>query len=204
MNKEIYISFFIVGAAIFVSLAVVSPVFALTKADIVYPVAELGGCESEAACKAKCDEPDNYGACFAFAKKYGLLEGPLADKSERELDKFAKVMKKGGPGNCRNQNECDAYCDDANHIQECVAFADKHDLMKPDELEDAKKVAAALARGVKMPGGHTTKDDVENYCFGPGGAEGGGFIEKHMDECIRFGVEAGFMDAGEEKMIRAT
>ena len=185
-------------------LMLVLPALALTKADIVFPVAELGGCENEADCKVYCDEPDNYGACFAFAKRYGLLEGPLANKSEKELDKFAKAMKESGPGGCRGQGECNAYCDDVNNINECVDFADRNGLMSKEELDEAKKIRDALSRGVKMPGGCTNKESCESYCFGPGGADGGGFIEEHMDECIRFGTEAGFMDEKEVKMVKLT
>lgn len=203
MNNKLF-AILIFSFSVVVFSVLISPTFASSKADIVFPVAELGGCQSETECKTYCDNPDNYSACFAFAKKHNLLEGPLADKSEKELEKFAQVMNEGGPGGCQSQRECDAYCDDIDNINECVTFAERHDLMPPSELDEAKKVMSALARGVKMPGGCTNKKTCEAYCFGSGGAEEGGFIEGHMDECVRFGLEAGFMGEKEAKMVRLT
>jgi len=153
------------------------------ESEIAYPVAELGNCKDKKSCFAHCDIPDNYKACFAFAKKHNLLEGPLAEKGEVELEKFAEVIQQGGPGGCKSQTACENYCNDISRINECLAFAEEHGFMSDKELAEAKKVRAAIEGGAKLPGGCRNKSDCERYC------QNG----SHIDECVAFAEKAGFM-----------
>ncbi len=178
---------------------------AATKDDIVYPVEELGGCKNEKECRLYCDQPDNFAACFAFAKKHNLLEGPIANKEASEVEKLSQSLRGGaGPGGCQGFDECRAYCDDVANINECVAYAEKYDVMDRQELEEAKKIRDALARGVKTPGSCRNKEECETYCFGAGGPDGGDFKPERMDECIKFGVAAGFMTEQEASIVKKT
>lgn len=179
-----------IAAGVFISYALV--VHATSKDDIVFPVAELGNCGSESECRAYCDEPAHYSACFAFAKKHNLLEGPLADKDERELEEFAAIIQKGGPGGCTSQSSCEAYCNNVNHIDECLAFGEKHDFLRGEELKEAKKIQRALAQGATLPGGCTSKDSCETYCSDA----------SHMEECIAFAEAAGFMSKKELEEVK--
>ena len=50
----------------------------MSKADIIFPVTELGGCKDEADCRAYCEKRDNVDvirACLTFAKKAKLVYG---------------------------------------------------------------------------------------------------------------------------------
>src|SRR3989344_4240166 len=51
-----------------VTLIVAGVVLALSKDDIVYPVAELGNCQNEQECRAYCDDSENIAQCVAFAE----------------------------------------------------------------------------------------------------------------------------------------
>lgn len=159
--------------------------------NINYPVEELGGCKSESDCKAYCDKPENGEACLNFAQKNNLM-------SEQEI-KIAKQFlggKADGPGGCKNKDSCEEYCNSIDHIDECISFAEKNNLIPPEELEEAKKVQAAIARGAKPPPcGNKKACDV--YCE----------ESEHMEECITFGIEAGFIQGKElenvQKMLQA-
>ena len=160
-------------------------------ADIQYPVAELGNCQNESSCRDYCDEPENLSACLDFARENSLM-------SEEELDMAEKFEDAGGtgPGGCTSQDSCETYCNDIGHINECIAFAEENNLMSPEELEEAKKVQEAINRGVQPPPcGNKKACDV--YCEEPG----------HMEECITFAAEAGFMEGQEledaQKMLAA-
>lgn len=188
--KTRYLFIFIVLAAAGF-LGVKSFTNAATPADIQYPVKELGNCKSDADCKAYCDKPENTGACLAFAQKNGLM-------SEEEINiakKFLKAAEKG-PGGCNSKESCDEYCNDMSHIDECVAFAEKNNLLSPQELEETKKVQAAIKRGVKPPS-CGNKKSCDAYCE----------ESDHMEECITFGVESGFIQGAEleeaQKMLQA-
>ena len=44
-----------------------------------------------------------------------------------EAKKAAKAMMSGvkPPGNCKGKNQCDTYCSDSSHMEECLNFAEK-------------------------------------------------------------------------------
>src|SRR3989344_8891035 len=159
--------------------------------NINYPVEELGGCKSESDCKAYCDKPGNLKVCLDFAKENNLM-------SDKELAQAEKFLAAGGesPGGCVGKDVCEEYCNDISHIDECISFAEENDLMPPEELEEAKKVQSAMRRGVNPPAcGNKKACDV--YCEAP----------EHMEECIAFGIEAGFIHGKEaedaQKMLEA-
>ncbi len=177
-QKHLFI-IFVVGGAIITGAA-----FALTKDDIVFPVAELESCQNEQECRAYCDDPANITQCVAFAEKYNLL-------SEGEIEKAKKFQDIGavGPGGCRAERECRAYCENIENIEECLAFAAQHGFMQGSELQKAKKIAQALREGTRLPGGCTGKAACETYCSD----------SSHMKECVEFAEKAGFMSPEELK-----
>lgn len=161
------------------------------EADITFPVAELGGCTNKEACKTYCDEPENTAVCINFAEKNGLMSSEEAA--------IARKMTSGrlkGPGGCTTKDTCESFCNDIAHIEECVAFAEQNNLMPADELREAKLISAAIKNGVKPPA-CKNKKDCDNYCSAP----------EHMEECMDFAMQAGFMSEEEkadaQKMLTA-
>jgi len=170
----------LIGASLVADKVSAQTTAAGSAANIQYPVAELGNCADETACRTYCDDAAHLDACLAFAERHQLM-------SQEELKKakqFAKVKK--GPGGCTTKESCENYCDDVAHINECVAFAEENGIMSTDDLAEAKKVQAAIAQGVKPPacGG---KEKCETYCR----------EASHMEECIAFGKAAGLMNEQE-------
>ena len=183
MKTKYFVIYIILGFSIIVSV--------VTAADIQYPVEELGGCANEADCRSYCDSPDNTNACLDFAEKNNLM----SDEEIAQARKFLAVGGKG-PGGCEGKDACETYCNDISHIDECISFAEENDLIPPEELEEAKKVQAAIRRGVNPPAcGNKKACDV--YCEAP----------ENMEECIAFGIEAGFIQGKEaedaQKMLQA-
>ncbi|MCL5011002.1 MAG: hypothetical protein M1127_02220 [Patescibacteria group bacterium] len=193
MNKKIIFSFIagffmITGTAVFLANEISAQEAA---AGIQYPVGELGNCQNETACKTYCDKPENMEACLDFAARYNLM-------SEQEISTAKKFAASNSekPGKCTTKDSCEEYCNDINHIDECVAFAEKNNLLPPSELEEAKKVQSAIKKGVKPPAcGNKKACDV--YCDSA----------EHMEECVNFAMEAGFMSeqekADSQKMLAA-
>ncbi|MDO8557002.1 MAG: hypothetical protein Q7R98_00875 [Candidatus Jorgensenbacteria bacterium] len=188
MNTKFFVSFLVLGLGVAVSAVIVSTaVFAQTQtntasaANIQYPVQELGGCTSEQNCKTYCDDSANINACVSFAEKNNLM-------SQEDIvmaKKFATAGAKG-PGGCTSKDSCDAFCNDAANIDECVSFAEQNGMMPPEQLKEAKQVQAAIKRGVKPPacGG---KKACDSYCQSA----------DHMEECMNFALAAGFMNEQE-------
>ncbi len=171
----------ILFSTLIISLGIISSgnIFAQNPFEekIQYPVEELGNCKNREACKKYCDNPQNFDACIDFAEKNNMMP-------REEIEMAKKFMAGGGkgPGGCRGKEECEAYCDNIDNINECVDFAEQNDILPPKELEEAKKVREAIKKGIKPPAcGSKKKCDV--YCGQP----------EHMEECISFAEAAGFI-----------
>lgn len=165
------------------SIILIQAVRAANPFDIQYPVEELGNCGSQQECKAYCDDANHADACLNFARSKGLAP----KESEEEVKLREAVASGNGPGGCKNQKECELYCNDISHIDSCIAFAEEKGFMKGKELEEAKKVRDIVKQGVQMPGGCKNKKECDAFCSEP----------DNMETCIAFAERAGFMNKEE-------
>lgn len=153
-------------------------------AGIQYPVSELGGCGDKEACKTYCEKEANLDQCLMFAEKHGLLKNSEIERGK----KFSQIVKSGGgPGSCSSERECFSYCNDVSRIDECVAFAEANGFMEGQELAEAKKIQGIVKSGKSLPGNCKNRATCEAYCKNL----------EHMDECIAFAKENGFMSPEE-------
>lgn len=165
-----------------VSLILFSISFVL--AEINYPVAELGNCNSQIECENYCDDSTNIESCINFAEKNNMM----TTDEIAEARKVIPYLKQGKtPGGCKNKNECDSYCNEDKNLEECVNFAVSIGEMSQEEADRAKKT------GGKGPGG-CKRDECDKYCED----------ESHIDECIDFAVKNGMMDPSEVEMAKKT
>ncbi len=148
------------------------------ETDTVYPVEELGGCASEDECKSYCEKPDNFDACLDYAEENNLI----SEDEVEEGRKFASVAKNGGPGGCKTEFECRAYCEDLNNFEECLELAEEFGLQEDDDIKLAKRMVPLLRDG-KMPGGCKSEAQCEAYCS----------ESAHLDECVAFAKENGLL-----------
>lgn len=84
-----------------------------------------GGCKGS-ACREYCEDPARQEECFDFAKKQGLIPPGEERKFEAGIKIRKKMQEAGGPGGCRTDDECRAYCTDPGRVEECVAFGAAH------------------------------------------------------------------------------
>lgn len=158
-----------------------------TLSKITYPIAELGSCASQQECQTYCSKASNYSKCAAFAQKVGLT----VEVSDDKKGVFAAMQKGEGPGGCKDEASCRKYCESTNidNIKECLAFAEKFNLVSPDELKEMRQMAAVKQTGAKFPGNCKTKESCLAYCEN----------STHQVECMEFAQKAGFIpneDAG--------
>ena len=138
LNRKNWVTILFIGFVII--LAIVGSTISVIAQDlnkITYPVADLGNCANQQECKAYCSVSDNYSKCAAFAKKIGLdIEIPLEQRA------ILEAMQKGeGPGQCKDEASCRNYCEDIDHIEECISFVEKFNLASGDELKEIRKMA---------------------------------------------------------------
>lgn len=149
-----------------------------------------GGCNSEFLCEAYCNEVVNLQECMNFAETAGFINDEKLQKGRQINDALSQGASM--PGGCVNKDECDVYCSNVDHMEECIAFADASGFMSQEELDNMKQILP-LMRESKSPGGCKTKDQCDSYCSD----------EVHFDECTDFAVQAGFMSEKEVKMMKA-
>ena len=136
-----------------------------------------GGCRG-LECKKFCDSPDNAEACFEFAAKEGLI--PQAEIAQAR--KFMQASKQGGPGGCRGR-ECQTFCEDPSHQEECFQFAKNQGIIPPEEIQRFEK-GNQIRQEVEQnggPGGCRDENGCRQYCSDPG----------NTDECVNFAVQKG-------------
>lgn len=168
-----------------------SAIFAQNNLEsIQFPITELGNCESREQCEAFCELEENMIACVNFAEEHGLMSSEEAQRAR----KMAEFGVTSGPGGCQGEQECKTYCDNPSHIRECILFAKEHNLMPPEELQEAEMILKALEKGAKLPGGCTNKEQCETYCEDL----------DHIQECVAFAEAVGFISKQEVEMIRKT
>ena len=77
-----------------------------------------GGCRGEIECEAYCAIETNFDECMRFAIEHGLM---TPEEEEYVYDLHLQTLD--GPGGCRGEIECEAYCAVVSHEQECLQFA---------------------------------------------------------------------------------
>ncbi|MBI3638325.1 hypothetical protein HY227_01110, partial [Candidatus Wolfebacteria bacterium] len=150
-----------------------------------------GGCKNKEQCEDYCNNIDNIKECVAFAEKSGIIP----ESELREAKQVMKALEQGirPPGGCRGKKDCDNYCSDSAHIEECFNFAEKAGFIPPEELEQARKIMPLMIKG-EMPGGCKTKDECESYCSN----------SANVEECGNFALKAGLMKPEEAEMFKKT
>jgi len=147
-----------------------------------------GGCSSEDECATYCDEIGHIRECLDFAALHDLMLDEDLEEAERVL--AALEAGEALPGGCTNKGDCEAYCEDDGHLNECLAFALAAGFVTADEAEIARKT------GGKGPGG-CRRDECEAYCEDPA----------HGESCMRFALEHDILPPEElaevEQILRA-
>lgn len=138
---------------------------------VVFPVAELGDCGSKEACKLYCDEASHRDACFAYAKKVGLM-------SSEKIEAAKVILSKKGPGSCNSKDSCKAYCADSSHTEECLTFAETHKIITTERVDLIKRIVQGDA-----PGACKSPQTCKMYCSEPA----------HREECRAFAEENGLL-----------
>lgn len=149
-----------------------------------------GGCTTKDSCEKFCQgNVDQINQCVSFAEELGVL----SPEELAQAKKVTKALAGGGkmPGGCTGKATCESYCQDTSHIDECLDFAEKADMMPASELAEARKVAKFLKNG-ETPGKCKTKDECQKYCED----------DSHFGDCVGFAEKAGLVSKEDADMAR--
>ncbi|MCG2694912.1 hypothetical protein L6261_02400 [Candidatus Parcubacteria bacterium] len=145
-----------------------------------------GGCKSKNECDAFCSDPNNADECLNFVVNEGKITKEEAEFMKQQMIKREqeKGQPKGqqkdienidkkkvteilntqvGPGGCKNMEECNAYCSDFSHGEECMQFAVNNKIAPPEALEKMKKMSQIKSG----PGGCMGPQECDAFCSKP-------------------------------------
>ncbi|MEK7149530.1 MAG: hypothetical protein AAB757_00930 [Patescibacteria group bacterium] len=131
-------------------------------------------CGNKKSCDLYCGSVDHMEECIIFAQAAGLMD----ENEKQESQKVLEAIKKGAkPPQCRGKKECDVYCSEESHFEECMKFAEAAGFMSAEEAEMARKT------GGKGPGNCRGKEQCEAFCSSP----------ENQESCFNFAKEYGFI-----------
>ena len=142
-----------------------------------------GDCRTKEKCDAYCSQPAHSEECFSYACKTGILSSEACSRGKKAVPLIAKGE---GPGGCKSKEECEAYCADESHMEECAQFAQKAGLMTEEELEMFRKTKG---RG---PGNCQSKEECEAFCN----------KSENQEICFEFAAQHGLISQEEVQKIR--
>lgn len=143
-----------------------------------------GKCASAEECEAYCQDMTHALECMEFAVKYEILP---PDELEI-LKKILPFMRAGTmPGGCKTKDQCEAYCTDSTHFEECLDLALAIGVIKQDEVDIIRK------SGGKGPGNCRSREACEAFCAKP----------ENQKECMDFAVKIGVMTEEEAEQARS-
>lgn len=149
-----------------------------------------GGCTTKGECASYCEgNVEHINECISFGEELGVI--PQADLAEAK--KIASALKSGAkmPGSCKTKSDCQNYCTDTSHIDECLNFAEASGIIPAEDLAQARKVAPFLKNG-ETPGKCKTKAECDAFCEN----------DANFSECVGFAEKAGFISAEDATMAK--
>jgi hypothetical protein len=139
-------------------------------------------CKGKEACDEYCSKPENMELCMNFAMEAGFM----SEQEKADAKKMLAAIKKGAkPPNCQGKEECDIYCAQEEHFEECITFAEAAGFMTAEDAAMARKT------GGKGPGDCKGKEECEAFCNNP----------DNQETCFNFAKENGLISEEDLKMM---
>ncbi|MCI0533362.1 hypothetical protein L0Y49_04045, partial [bacterium] len=120
----------------------------------------------------------NRNECIDYAVSHGHMNAEEGEKIKR--------LNEGGPGGCKNQEECRTFCENPENQTACIDFAEKEGFMTPEQAAQARKFA-----NKKGPGGCSNREECDRFCN----------QEENQETCIRYAVDEGMMSPEQAERI---
>lgn len=105
------------------------------KYGFIFPIIDLGNCNSISECKNYCEISTNHDACFSFARRKGFYK-PRPKKEERvssesatQNDRIIEAAK--AVLGCATQDACRQFCSMEQNWIKCGEFAKAYKLGSP-------------------------------------------------------------------------
>ena len=161
-----------------------------------------GGCEGQNACEQYCGDSTHLDECIVFAKKNGMM----SDKQLQESEKVLAAIKKGiKPPACSGPKQCNTYCSNPAHMEECMAFSIAAGVIPEGQKEQMQKTLEAIRQGAKPPSCQPTPppDQIDQPVQSESGLEScDTYCSTHTEECMSFALATGTVPDNEKEQMQ--
>ena len=140
------------------------------KYHLIFPIADLGNCNSLTECKNYCEDVSHMSDCINFAKNHGFYKAPPSPPSESSILEAAKSEL-----GCDSKEACQQFCGLQENWIKCGEFAKKHSLGKPQPKPEAS--SSAVLEKAKAILGCLSYDQCKSFCS----------VEQNRIKCQYFG-----------------
>ncbi len=150
-----------------------------------------GGCTSKDSCESYCSDFSHAQECMDFAQTAGLQgpgqDGPDKNLTPEQASRLMELTRTGQtPGGCKSRQECESYCGNSAHFEECASFSEKAGLISAKEAEMMRKT------GGKGPGDCNSRESCDAFCNNP----------TNRQTCFEFGKEHGMISEEDQKQMQ--
>jgi len=170
-----------------------------------------GGCKGQVACEQYCSDSTKLEECTTFAKKNGMM----SDKQLQDSEKVLAAIKNGlKPPACGGPKQCNTYCSNPLHMEECIAFSLAAGLVPDKQKIQMQKTLEVIKQGIKPPAcrpnppseseqtqlGQTSQPSqseqdlpsCDQYCG------------THTEECMSFSLATGMVPDDQKEQMQKT
>jgi hypothetical protein len=139
-------------------------------------------CRGKEACDEYCNKPENMELCMKFAMEAGFM----SEQEQADAQKMLLAIKKGvKPPACKGKEACDEYCQQEEHFEECINFAEAAGFMSQEQAAMSRKTKG------KGPGGCKSEQECRAFCDNP----------DNQETCFNFSKENGLIPEEELKKM---
>lgn len=96
---------------------------------------KLPACQSEAECNTYCAQDEHKKECMDFALAMGYITPEEAEKMQQNKE----LGSDSGPGGCKSEAECTAYCQDPANKEICVEYSLKRGEITQEQYDNIKR-----------------------------------------------------------------
>ena len=131
-------------------------------------------CNGKKECDNYCSSSDHMEECMNFSIEAGLMPPEEQENAQKMLSAIKRGIK---PPACRGEEECQNYCSQDAHIEECIKFGEATGMMKKEDADRMRRT------GGKGPGDCKSKTECEAFCNTP----------ENQETCMNFAKDNGMM-----------
>ena len=107
-----------------------------------------GGCKGQVACDQYCGDSIHMEECVTFAQKNGMMSDQQLLESEKVLTAIKNGIK---PPACSGPKQCDTYCGNPEHMEECMTFTVAAGLVPDNQKAQMQKTLDSIKHCIKPP-----------------------------------------------------